>query len=41
MENLDQLVRAERSGDIRDVPITWAEARKEGIAIERLLGMRG
>ncbi|MGI8510596.1 MAG: hypothetical protein ACR2MQ_14875 [Gemmatimonadaceae bacterium] len=41
MENLDQLVRAERSGDIRDLPLTWTQARKEGIEIERQLRSSG
>ncbi|CAN5866604.1 hypothetical protein BH20GEM3_BH20GEM3_07870 [soil metagenome] len=31
---LDHLVNAERSGEIRTPPITWAQARKEGIEIE-------
>ncbi len=40
LECLDLLVHAERSGEIRDVPVTWAQARKEGIEIERRLGLR-
>ncbi len=40
LECFDLLVRAERSGEIRDVPVTWAQARKEGIEIERRLGLR-
>ena len=38
LECLDHLVTAEASGTIRDLPINWAEARKEGVAIERHLG---
>ena len=38
---LDHLVTAEESGAIRTLPITWAAARKEGIEIERQLGLRG
>ena len=37
---LDRLGKAERSGEIVDVPVTWAEARREGVAIERALGLR-
>ncbi len=40
LESLDHLVHAERSGEIRDLPITWAQARREGIEIERQLGLR-
>jgi hypothetical protein len=40
LECLDHLVHAERSGEIRFPPITWAQARKEGIEIERKLGLR-
>ncbi len=39
-ECLDLLVTAERSGVIRDLPLTWADARKEGAEIERRLGLR-
>ncbi len=34
---LDRLVVAEASGDIHDLPLTWARARLEGKAIERAL----
>jgi len=34
LEALDLLVHARLSGEIRVVPITWAQARKEGRAIE-------
>ena len=40
MECLDLLATAEHSGAIRDLPLTWAEARREGIEIERRLGLR-
>jgi len=35
---LDRLVTVETSGDIHDLPLTWARARQEGRAIERALG---
>ena len=34
---LDRLVHAEQSGEIHPLPITWAQARQEGKAIERAL----
>jgi hypothetical protein len=40
LECLDHLVNAERSGEIRTPAITWAQARKQGIEIERQLGLR-
>jgi hypothetical protein len=40
LDCLDHLVRAERSGEIRAFPTTWAQARKEGIEVERSLGLR-
>jgi hypothetical protein len=36
-EALDHLVHARVSGETRVVPITWAQARKEGRAIEEQL----
>ncbi len=33
-EALDHLVKAQQSGEVRRVPGTWAQARREGIAIE-------
>ena len=36
-EALDHLVHARDSGEIRVVPVTWAQARKEGRAIEEQL----
>ncbi len=41
LECLDLLQSARRSGEIRSFPMTWAQARKEGIEIERRLGLRG
>ncbi len=32
---LDRLATVERSGDIHDLPVTWARARREGQEIER------
>jgi len=40
LEALDRLTLAEQSGEISAVPITWAQARREGIAIEKELGLR-
>jgi hypothetical protein len=40
MECLDQLTTARESGAIRDLPLTWAQARREGAEIERRLGLR-
>jgi len=37
---LEHLVKAEQSGEIVRLPVTWAQARREGIAIEQALGMR-
>jgi hypothetical protein len=37
LEALDRLSTVEQSGDIHSIPITWAQARREGIAIERSL----
>ena len=39
-EALGHLTGAEQSGEISSLPITWAQARREGIAIERSLGLR-
>ncbi|MBA2619592.1 MAG: hypothetical protein H0U87_00160 [Acidobacteria bacterium] len=38
LEALDFLAAAGRSGEVRILPIKWAEARREGIDIERKLG---
>ncbi len=40
MQALSHLVHAEESGEVRVVPITWAQARKEGKAIEEAMGLR-
>ncbi|MBW3573213.1 MAG: hypothetical protein KY467_19115 [Gemmatimonadetes bacterium] len=40
LECLDLLVSAERSGEIRTLAIPWPQVRREGIAIERRLGLR-
>jgi hypothetical protein len=38
IEALDLLAKAERSGEVRKMPVTWAQARREGKAIEEALG---
>lgn len=38
LEALSHLVNAEQSGEVRVVPVTWAQARKEGKAIEEAMG---
>ncbi len=40
LEALGRLELVERSGDIYGLPITWAQARREGIEIERAMGLR-
>lgn len=37
---LERLGLAERSGEIVTLPVTWAEARRQGDAIERELGLK-
>jgi len=37
LEALDRLATTAQSGDIHHIPITWAQARREGIAIARSL----
>lgn len=37
LEALDHLVKAERSGEVRKLPITWAQARREGKVIEEAM----
>lgn len=39
MECLDHLVTATEPGAIRDLSLTWAQARREGIEIGRQLGL--
>ncbi len=41
LEALGRLTGAEQSGEIVNFPITWAQARRQGIEIERTLGLRG
>lgn len=41
LEALARLETVEQSGDIHDLPLSWAEARREGKAIERALGKEG
>ncbi len=36
-EALDLIVGARESGEVRALPITWAQARRQGTAIERAL----
>jgi hypothetical protein len=33
-------VEAKKSGEIKFPPLTWVEARKEGIKIKRSLGLK-
>ena len=40
LDALDRLIEAEASGEIHAIPVTWAQARREGIAIERQLGVK-
>jgi len=37
---LKHLVAAQRSGQIEIVPVTWAQARQEGKAIEQAMSIR-
>ena len=37
MECLDHVVHARTSGEIRALPLRWADARREGLAIESAL----
>ncbi len=39
-EALSHLVAARHSGEVRRLPLTWAQARREGTEIERQLGLR-
>jgi hypothetical protein len=39
-EALDFLITAERSGEIKMLPITWAQARREGKLIEEQLRLQ-
>ena len=40
LEALARLETVERSGDIHDLPVTWARARREGQEIERPRGQQ-
>jgi hypothetical protein len=40
LEALDHLVKANESEEIRYPPFKWSEARKEGIAIKKSLGLK-
>jgi hypothetical protein len=40
LEALDHLEKAQQSGEIRYIETTWAQVRKEGIEIEKKLGIR-
>lgn len=40
LECFAHLEHATHSGEIRSPDITWAQARREGIEIERKLGLR-
>ncbi|MFZ3589133.1 hypothetical protein ACOI1C_07545 [Bacillus sp. DJP31] len=40
LEALDHLVKAKESGEISYPPFKWAQARKEGIAIMKSLGLK-
>jgi hypothetical protein len=37
MECLDHLVHARTSGEIHTLPFRWADARREGVEIERAM----
>ncbi len=40
LEALERLEQAGASGEIHGVPVTWAQARREGNVIEKRLGLR-
>jgi hypothetical protein len=40
LEALDHLEKAQQSGEVRFLPITWAQVRREGKAIEEILRMK-
>ncbi len=37
---LSRLIEAEESGEIYSLPVTWAQARREGTIIEQALGLK-
>lgn len=39
LEALDFLTAAQTSGEVRKIPVTWAQARKQGKEIERNLSV--
>ncbi len=39
-EALKHLVEAKRSGQLHRIAVTWTQARREGVEIERQLGLR-
>ena len=40
LDALDLLTTAQHSGEVKNLPLKWAEVRREGIEIERKLGLR-
>lgn len=40
LEALNLLMTAKESGEIRTLPLTWAQVRREGNEIERTMGLR-
>jgi len=40
LEALNYLLTAARSGEVLSLPVTWAQARKEAIAIEKAMSER-
>ncbi|MDP9380065.1 MAG: hypothetical protein M3Q29_07930 [Chloroflexota bacterium] len=40
LEALSRLQKVGESGEIYDLPLSWAQARREGIEIERAMGLR-
>ncbi|AQQ53133.1 hypothetical protein B0X71_08515 [Planococcus lenghuensis] len=40
LEALDHLVDAKESGEVKFPPLSWAKARKEGIAIKKALDIK-
>jgi len=40
LEALDFLMTAQKSGEVKMLPLKWAQARREAIEIERKLGLR-
>lgn len=40
LEALDHLEKAEQSAAVQLLPITWAQARREGASIEQAMGLK-